>query len=61
MNAAGMTLVDFEDDVLVTFGGYGDTAAFYSVAFSVIGNENMNQQIELFVFSINLAVRLHKE
>lgn len=46
MNAAGMALVGFEDDVLVIFGGYGDTAAFYPVAFSVIGNERMNKQIE---------------
>ena len=46
MNAASITLVGFEDDVLVAFGGYGDTAAFYPVAFSVIGNECMNKQIE---------------
>lgn len=46
MNAAGVALVGFEDDVLVTLGGYGDTAAFYPVAFSVIGNERMNKQVE---------------
>jgi hypothetical protein len=46
VNAAGVASGGLKDDILVTFGGYGDTADFYPVAFSVIGNERMNKQVE---------------
>ena len=46
MNAAGGASVCLKDNILVTFWCYGDATAFYPVAFSVIGNERMNKQVE---------------
>nr|DAH77996.1 MAG TPA: hypothetical protein [Caudoviricetes sp.] len=47
MNAAGVASGGFKDDVLVTFRGDGDTAAFYAVVVSFhIGDNRMNKHIE---------------